>query len=260
MISASDSSASAGMQVDLRVLSDLGAPARCVITAVTVQGDGGAKSINPVDPEVIVDSIDTALSDFPGIGAVKVGLLGDEPTAAALKKPLSRIYELGIPIIVDPVMKSTPGSALSIGDTSRAIFQNVLPWTTLFTPNRDELETLSLLVDAGEVDESAKVSRLMESGAGDILVTGGDTDEDQCMDILYEKNGTNTDFTHPRIGNKTPRGTGCSLSTAIAVHLSRGMSMGEAVGWSIDYVTGLIERADMVGKQLLLLPGKNRDW
>ena len=64
------------MQVDLRVLNDLGAPARCAITAVTIQGDGGARSINPVTPDLIVDSISTALSDPPGIGAVKVGLLG----------------------------------------------------------------------------------------------------------------------------------------------------------------------------------------
>src|SRR5680860_667447 len=85
LISASDSSAAAGMQVDLRVVQDLGATARCAVTAVTVQGNAGAISINPVDPAVIVDSINTALADAPGIGAVKVGLLGDEMTADILE-------------------------------------------------------------------------------------------------------------------------------------------------------------------------------
>jgi len=256
LISASDSSASAGMQVDLRVLNDLGAPARCAITAVTVQGDKGARSINPVAPDLIIDSINTALSDPPGIGAVKVGLLGDGPTAKALDKPLSQIKSAGIPIVVDPVMRSTPGSDLSTEDTAAAILEWVLPWTTLFTPNRDELNALSTLIDELDSDEAEKASRLMGSGADGILVTGGDTDEDQCMDILYEAVGKATDFRHPRIGERAPRGTGCALSTAIAAYLGRGIPVSEAVGRSIEYVTGLIERAAMVGDQLLLFPGK----
>ena len=256
LISASDSSASAGMQVDLRVLNDLGAPARCAITAVTVQGDKGARSINPVAPDLIIDSINTALSDLPGIGAVKVGLLGDGPTAKALDKPLSQIKSAGIPIIVDPVMRSTPGSDLSTEDTAAAILEWVLPWATLFTPNRDELNALSTLIDELDCDEAEKASRLMGSGADGILVTGGDTDEDQCMDILYEAVGTATDFRHPRIGERAPRGTGCALSTAIAAHLGRGILVSDGVRQSIEYVTGLIERAAMVGDQLLLFPGK----
>jgi len=258
LISASDSSAAAGMQVDLRVLNDLGAPARCAVTAITVQGDSGAQSINPVDQNLIIDSINTAMSDLPAIGAVKVGLLGDKPSVEALDGPLSKFRRSGVPIVVDPVMRSTPGSALSTEDTAAAILKNILPWATLLTPNRDELHALSILVDAANCDEAAKVHRLMGSGIGSILVTGGDTSEDQCVDSLYEPDAAAARFQHPRIGEIAPRGTGCALSTAIAVHLSRGMPMGEAVGRSIDYVTGLIERAALVGNQLLLFPGKDQ--
>jgi len=255
LISASDSSAAAGMQVDLRVLNDLGAPARCAITAVTIQGDGGARSINPVTPDLIVDSINIALSDPPGIGAVKVGLLGDEPTAKAFEHSLSEIHRSGVPIVVDPVMRSTTGSDLSTEDTAAAVLEKVLPWATLLTPNRDELKALSVLIDAGDCEEAEKARRLMGSGADGILVTGGDTDEDQCMDILYEAVGTAIDFSHPRIGERAPRGTGCALSTAIAAHLGRGIPVNEAVRRSIEYVTGLIEKAAIVGNQLLLFPG-----
>lgn len=258
LISASDSSAAAGMQVDLRVLSDLGAPARCAITAVTVQGDGGARSINPVDPGIIVDSINTALSDPPGIGAVKVGLLGDGPTGEAIENSLSELHRSGVPIVVDPVLRSTPGSALSSEGTAGTILEKVLPWATLLTPNRDELEALSILIDLEDCDETAKVHRLLGSGVSGILVTGGDTDKDQCIDILYETGGAATDFQHPRIGERAPRGTGCALSTAIAVHLGRGIPVGEAVGRSIEYVTGLIEKAVMVGNQMLLFPRKKQ--
>ncbi|MDF1527010.1 MAG: hydroxymethylpyrimidine/phosphomethylpyrimidine kinase [bacterium] len=256
LISASDSSAAAGMQVDLRVLNDLGSPARCSITAVTVQGDGGAMSINSVDPDIINESILTALSDLPGIGAVKIGLLGEASTAKALEVPLARIKGSGIPIVVDPVMRSTPGSALSTEDTAATILEKVLPWTALLTPNRDELEALSNLMSNKNGDEAQKVQQLLKYGAGGILVTGGDTEDDQCVDILYELNGTTTEFKHPRIGERPPRGTGCALSTAIAVHLGRGIPMVEAVSNSIEYVTGLIEKAVVVGDQLLLFPGR----
>jgi len=256
LISASDSSAAAGMQVDLRVLNDLGAPARCAITAVTVQGDDGARSIHPMDPVIILESINTALSDSPGIGAVKVGLLGNGFTAEALDGPLSELHGSGIPVVVDPVMRSTPGSALSTADTAGAILEKVLPWATLLTPNRDEFEALSVLIGTVDSDEAIKVQRLLEFGAGGILVTGGDTNEEQCTDILYEKGGTVTEFQHPRIGVRAPRGTGCAFSTAIAVYLGRGLPVSEAVRQSKEYVTGLIERAALVGDQLLLFPGK----
>jgi hydroxymethylpyrimidine/phosphomethylpyrimidine kinase len=258
LISASDSSAAAGMQVDLRVLDDLGAPARCSLTAVTVQGDTGAKSINPVAPDLLRESISTALSDLPGIGAVKVGLLGESSIAAALEDLLSGIKGSDIPIVVDPVMRSTPGSVLSSEDTAAVILEKILPWTSLLTPNRDELEALSSLVCVNPGDEASRVGQLMKHRTGAILVTGGDTEDDQCVDILYEANGTKTVFEHPRIGDKAPRGTGCALSTAIAVHLGRSATMVEAVGQSIGYVTGLIERAGVVGNQLLLFPGSKQ--
>ena len=257
LISASDSSASAGMQVDLRVIQNLGAMARCAVTAVTVQGNSGANSINPVHPDVIADSIYTALADTPGIGAVKIGLLGDETTAEILEAPLSMINALDIPIVLDPVMRSTPGSALSTEGTARAIYEKVLPWITLLTPNRSELNEFSILTGSTDQEEAAKVRGVMESGVGAILVTGGDTEEDHCLDTLYGPGNETSEFKHPRIGTKAPRGTGCALSTTIAVHLSRGISTAEAVGWSIDYVTGLIEQASEVGEQLLLLAGKN---
>ena len=256
LISASDSSAAAGMQVDLRVLDDLGAPARCAVTAVTVQGDGGAKSINPVDPGILIDSINTALSDSPGIGAVKIGLLGDGPTAEALEDPLSVIKALDIPIVVDPVMRSTPGSALSTAGTAAAILEKVLPWTTLVTPNIDEFEAFSSQIYIDDSDRTNKVLRIMGKGVRAVLVTGGDTKDAMCTDILYEASGTSTEFRHPRIGERAPRGTGCALSTAIAVYLARGLTVKESVERAIDYVTGLIGRAAVVGDQLLLFPGK----
>ena len=244
------------MQVDLRVLDDLGLPARCVITAVTVQGDRGAGRIEPVPADAVDDAIRTALSDAPGISSVKVGLLTHPETVTAIARHLPELARHNVPVIVDPVLKSTPGSVLSGGATPGALLREILPLTTLLTPNREELGTLTRLLPGPHRDTGEAVQGLFRSGAAAIRVTGGDTDEDVCRDVLFERDGTVTEFRHPRIGDKAPRGTGCALSSAIAAHMASGLPLREAVGRSIDYVTGLIARAAPVGNQLLLFPGK----
>jgi hydroxymethylpyrimidine/phosphomethylpyrimidine kinase len=257
LISASDSSAAAGIQNDIRVLDDLGVPGRCAVTALTVQGDGGAGSINPADPAIILDSISTALSDAPGIGAVKVGLLGDEITAEILADPLDKIRGMGIPVVVDPVLKSSPGSILSSGDTAGAILGKILPHSAVVTPNGEELAVLGAAAGADSDDEENLVLEIMGTGTGAVLVTGGDTGQGKCVDKLYETGAGMTIFMHPRIGSSSPRGTGCTLSTAIAAHLGAGMALPDAVKLSIDYVADRIRRSAVVGNQLLLFPGRN---
>lgn len=242
--------------MDMRVADDLGASVRCAVTAVTVQGDGGARSINPVAARVLREALETAAGDPPGIGAVKVGLLPDRAAVETLSRFLAALGEEGIPVVVDPVLRSTPGSALASDDVPALYARYILPWTTLFTPNREEFGAVAALLTGGDADEKTLAEGLTGSGARAVLVTGGDSGRERCVDVLYGPAGAREVFDHPRIGEEAPRGTGCALSTALAVHLGRGETIAEAVGAAIGYVTGLIRKASTVGNQLLLFPGK----
>jgi len=256
LISASDSSGAAGMQVDLRVVNDLGHPARCALTAMTVQGERGLVGLDPASPENLSRAVDSAVSDPPGVRAAKIGLITGKETALAVSRCLISLRDQGIPIVIDPVMKSTPGSSLTSIEAKMILSEQILPLSTLVTPNREELFELASLAgtDAGSEEEMA--AALIRAGAGAVLATGGDDGGDLCLDILYRKGEQPRSFRHPRIGAGPTRGTGCALSSALSVYLGRGHSLEEAADLSIRYVSERIARASQVGNWRLLFPGK----
>ena len=58
-------------------------------------------------------------------------------------------------------------------------------------------------------------------------------------DLLYA-DGVNTWFETKKIDNPNTHGTGCTLSSAIASNLAKGMDVKESVKLAKDYVTGAI--------------------
>ena len=256
LISASDSSGAAGMAVDIRAANDLGYPVRCAVTAVTIQGEKGLVSVLSVEPDNVACAIAAADSDPPGIAAVKIGLITEPEVARAISTALLPLADSGIPVILDPVMRSTPGSFLTTSDVKEALFHHLLPVTTVITPNRDELDELAYINGSTVCSEEKKAAALIAMGTGAVLVTGGDDGGSVCADILYTDGDEPHIFEHPRIGEGATRGTGCTLSTAIAVRMGEGLDHVEAIDSSIAYITGKIEKAKMVGNQRLLFPGK----
>ncbi len=254
IISAVDSSGAAGMPVDIRAAESLGLPVRCAVTAVTVQGDEGVAGIDPVDGGMVRASIESALSDPPGISAVKVGVLADASVATAVADTLVEAEARNIPVVVDPVILSTSDHALIDDDGAGILATRILSLCTVATPNSQEVEALRPYLGSGSSNTGSVIRLILEKGARALLVTDGEGAGDVCNDVLYLPDGTTQQFTHGRAGGPTPRGTGCALSTSIAAHLGLGMDLGEAVSRSIDFVTDLIENSKMVGNQRLLFP------
>ena len=243
------------MQVDLRVVNELGHPARCAVTALTVQGREGLVGVDPASPDNLRRAVESAVSDPPGVAAVKVGLITSGETALAVSQCLLPLRDRGIPIVLDPVMKSTPGSSLASDGARRVLSERILPLAALVTPNREELAELVNLAGIPHGQEKEMAAALMGGGAGAVLVTGGDDGGDVCLDVLYRENGRTDEFRHPRVGVGPTRGTGCALSSALSVFLGRGLPLVEAAGQAIRYVSDRVSRAAEVGNWRLLFPG-----
>ena len=75
-------------------------------------------------PETIVAQV-RAVADDIGVDAVKVGMLGDEPTIDAVVQALDLVREA--PIVVDPVMVSQSGAVLLDPNAKAALIERVLP-------------------------------------------------------------------------------------------------------------------------------------
>jgi len=254
LISASDSSGAAGMQADIRVLETLNLPLRCALTAVTVQGDDGVLDVLPVSSNVIRSSIKTACEDPPGISAVKIGMLVDAPTVLTVVESLKPTVNKGLPVILDPVVRSTSGASLVDGEGMEVMLDKLLPLCTVITPNREEALWLAAQRAVSTIDEDRAADVLLSLGAGSVLLTGGEGADEFCTDTLYTPSHSPRQFRHLRTHGPVPRGTGCALSTAIAAHLAIGLQMDEAVDKAIELVVGLIEASRITGNQRLLFP------
>ncbi|MCL6630150.1 MAG: bifunctional hydroxymethylpyrimidine kinase/phosphomethylpyrimidine kinase, partial [Armatimonadetes bacterium] len=73
-IAGSDSSAGAGIQVDLKVFERLGVYGTTVLTAVTAQNTLGVQKICKLPPRIVGAQIDSVIRDI-GADACKIGML-----------------------------------------------------------------------------------------------------------------------------------------------------------------------------------------
>jgi hydroxymethylpyrimidine/phosphomethylpyrimidine kinase len=95
--------------------------------------------------------------------------------------------------------------------------------------------------DEGEMRVQAQELRAL--GAKAVLIKGGHASGLESVDLLVDPNGCER-FAAPRIATKNTHGTGCTLSSAIAAGLAKGLSLSAAVREAKAYVSTAIAAAD----------------
>src|SRR5436190_14318635 len=111
---ASDPTGGAGLQADLLTLASLGCHPLSVLTAATAQDTRGVEGLLALAPEWITRQAELVLADMPA-AAFKLGVLGSARNAQAVAAILARHPR--IPVVLDPVLASARGDALSDGET-----------------------------------------------------------------------------------------------------------------------------------------------
>ncbi|MEA2494627.1 MAG: hydroxymethylpyrimidine/phosphomethylpyrimidine kinase, partial [Thermoleophilaceae bacterium] len=134
-IAGSDSGGGAGIQADLKAFAAAGVHGMTAITAITAQNTVGVTAVHAIPPEVIVAQV-KAIADDIGVDAVKIGMLGDQPTIEAVGRALDLIPEA--PVVIDPVMVSESGAPLLEPEARAALTAEILPRATVLTPNVPE--------------------------------------------------------------------------------------------------------------------------
>lgn len=220
VIAGTDSSGGAGLSRDVAVATELGFAVKPAVTAVTAQSNDAVRRVELVEADLVKTQIAAALED-DAPAAVKIGMLGD---AAVVRAVADALQGRDLPIVLDPVIASSSGAQLLSDEGIAALKESLLPLVTLVTPNLPEAEILG-------------VERLHNSYRA-VLLKGGHGEGDVLRDVLTDGQ-CETVFT----GQKqafTPRGTGCTLSTAIACGLADGLSLEAAVRQAHHYVQNWI--------------------
>jgi hydroxymethylpyrimidine/phosphomethylpyrimidine kinase len=241
-IAGSDSGGGAGIQADLKTFAAHGAYGMSAITALTAQNTRGVRAVHEVPPEVVAAQIDAVFEDI-GVDAVKIGMLASAPIVRAVADRL-RYWSGGHPVhvVLDPVMIAKSGDPLLRDDAVEAVVEELVPLSTLVTPNLPELERMTGLPAGTEEERRAAAAKLGPS----VLAKGGHAEGEEVVDLLV-LNGNVHRFAHRRLTTSSTHGTGCTLSSAIAARLGRGEDLPVAVGGAIEYLHRAMEAAYPVG-------------
>jgi hydroxymethylpyrimidine/phosphomethylpyrimidine kinase len=239
-IAGSDSGGGAGIQADLKTFSALGVYGASVITALTAQNTKGVFAIHEVPAEFIAAQMDAVFSDFE-IAAVKIGMMGN---AAAIGIVAGELRRRGARnVVLDTVMVSSSGEALLRPDAIGAL-RKLIALANLVTPNLSEAAALVGGSLARNEDEmQAQAQKLLALGAGAVLIKGGHADGPESVDLLVES-GRSTRLAATRVKTRNTHGTGCTLASAVAAGLAKGLPLVDAVHAAKSYTSAAIAAAD----------------
>lgn len=247
-IAGSDSGGGAGIQADLKTFSALGCFGTSVITATTAQNTLGVKSIHDIPVDHIIDQFQAVMSDISP-QAIKIGMLNRPEVVSRLAEELRKYPD--VPVIFDPVMVASSGDRLIQEETISLLKAALFPLSHLITPNLDEVAALvGYSIDDKEGMIQAAES-LLEYNARYVLVKGGHLKGEVVFDVLKSKSGCEI-FEGTKIRTSNTHGTGCTLSSATAAFLARGLSTREAVKAAREYIRGAL----IAGKDVLTGQGE----
>ncbi len=228
-IAGSDSGGGAGIQADLKTFSALGVYGASILTALTAQNTREVRAIHDVDAQFIAAQMDCVFDDLP-VKAIKIGMLSQ---AAVIETVAERLADkLEIPLVLDPVMVAKSGDPLLNPQAIDSLRARLLPMATLITPNLPEA---AMLLDIGEPKTRQQMQdaaqALLDLGARGVLMKGGhleDSDAGESTDFLLYQS-TALWLPAKRIDTPNTHGTGCTLSSAIAAGLAKGLNLESAV-------------------------------
>ena len=251
-IAGSDSCGGAGIQADIKTMTMNGVYAMTAITALTAQNTTGVRAIQEATPAFLKEQLDAVFEDiFPD--AVKIGMVSSSDLIRVIAERLRHYGAKNI--VVDPVMVATSGSSLMKTDAVQTLIDELLPLSTVITPNIPEGEILSSEKIESRDDMERAAKRIGDTYGCAVLLKGGHRVND-ANDLLYAGGeidgeriviGSVTDGYNP-YDNPNTHGTGCTLSSAIASNLAKGYSLSESVARAKEYISGALSAMLDLGK------------
>jgi len=236
-IAGSDSGGGAGVQADLKTFAALEVHGVSAITCLTAQNPRRVIAVNPVGAVIVRRQLEAIFEGFPP-RAAKTGMLY---SAAVIREVVSFFRRHPqVPLVIDPVMVSTSGTALLRPDAAKTLLGKLLPLATLITPNLAEAGLLTGLPMRSPENLREAARQLSAQYGCAVLVKGGHLRGlNEALDILHD-GGLEWMLTAPFVRGVKTHGTGCTYSAAITAWLARGLPLPDAVAEAKTYITQAI--------------------
>jgi hydroxymethylpyrimidine/phosphomethylpyrimidine kinase len=247
-----DPGSGAGITADLKTFAAHGIYGVACISALTVQSTLGVRAVEPLSAMLVRQTLECLAEDV-SVSGIKIGMLGSSAVVCEVSSFLTA-QSGTIPrerIVLDPVLRSTSGTALIDQDGVRVIRDELLPRVGWITPNVDELAMLAGgSPDREEVPAAAARLQAIAAQLGNdelnVVVTGGHLSRPD--DFLLTASGAGNWLPGEKIITNATHGTGCAFSSALLCELISGRSPEEAVAAAKAYVAEALRSAYPIGK------------
>jgi len=232
-VGGSDSCGGAGIQADLAMFSRIGVRGCSAITALTAQNPDRILRVEPSPLDQFAAELQAVLSYY-SVAGIKTGMLVDAGHVGVLVEAMDR-HAVACPVVVDPVMVSTSGTALLDAAALALVQAELFVRASLITPNLPEAERLLGSAIDDPVEAAAELVRRHRCP---VLLKGGHGDEDVLVDVLCMDDGDVQLFEHPRLAwsEEEAHGSGCRLASAITAHLALHAPVEQAVSQALSRI------------------------
>jgi hydroxymethylpyrimidine/phosphomethylpyrimidine kinase len=231
-----DPSGGAGVQADIEAIAAMGAHALTIVTTLTVQDNDHVKAVHAVDASILREQVRVLCEKFQ-IAAIKIGITGSQDNVNVIAQTISRLrqHTPDLPVVLDPVLASGHGDALSREDAV-AMMRPLQSLATLITPNLPEAMQLC----DGETSLAAQASKLLRF-TPHVLIKGGHGEGGEITNTWFSASNEQS-WRWPRLAGGF-HGSGCTLASAIAACLAIGQDMQQALSTSQRWVQASLSNA-----------------
>ena len=240
-IGGSDPSSGAGIQSDLRVFSALDCYCFTVITGITSQNTSKFVEVEPASIDAVKNQLESVLSDF-AIDAVKIGMVYNSQIIKTLNKQLR---ELKIPIIVDPVIRSTTGGVLLESKAISDYKKYLISIAHTITPNVFEAEKISEIKLKSKNDLKKIAKKIQSMGTKNIIITGYKA-KNFVSDFIYD--GKKELFLSSKELKQENHGSGCNYSAALCYAIANKRTVFDSARFAKAYTLNSIMNSKKIGK------------
>jgi len=241
-IAGSDPSSGAGIQSDIKTFTSLGSYALTVITSITSQNTTKFGKIEPISSKMIKNQIDSIFSDFK-VDAIKIGMVYNSSTIRTIFLKLSKT---SIPIILDPIIKSTTGGKLIKKDALEDYKKYLVSIAHVITPNVSEASTLTGIIIKNKQDLLRCASKIQDLGVKNVVITGIAFKKGEISDFVLED--SKQYFISGKKLEQVNHGSGCNFSSALTAAIAGGKNLRNAVKFAKKFTYNSIKNSKKIGK------------